>query len=170
VLAAGCDDAGEGTAPFRTVPPGTSITTERVAPWLVPTSTVALVAEPTDHVLEAVVVAVGQSVAERIPGRRPQPRWWMVLDLENGALIEGSSRVLVEMPDDEEVGCDDDFVFAHQVAEGEVVSFELVAGEPGPRPEDWMMNASVTFEFEPAARGQRFRVEACAGRTYTRAV
>jgi hypothetical protein len=187
-LAAGCSDAGEETAPPGTVRPGTStpiatltvapspppaptappIATERIRPWLVPASTAARVVEPAANVFDAVVVAFGQSIIEPNPTQSSAPpglpQWWIVLDLQNGAMIEGSSRVLVEMADDE-VGCDDNSMLPFQLNRGELVSFELAAGEPGPTPEYWMTNVSSTFDGEPAVRGQRFEAEVCADRT-----
>ena len=109
------------------------------------------VAAPAAHVLEGVIVATGQAPAEPYP-------WWGVLDLSDGATIESSSWVLVEVSNGD-VGCGDEFhpMFAHQLDAGEAVSFEVVAGEPGPRPEFWMTPSGETFDAAPAVRGQRLR-------------
>ena len=152
VLAGGCGDAGGEVALSNTAASATSTT---IAPVTVasptPASTMSSVAGPAAGVFEGVVVAIGQTMIE------PYPRWW-VIDLADEAVIEGSSRVLVEVANDD-VGCGDVFhrMFAHQIDAGEAVSFELVAGEPGPRPDFWMTEGDETFDAAPAVRGQRLR-------------
>jgi uncharacterized protein DUF6174 len=131
-------------SPASTVPPSTS------PPPPTPSSTTPGEREPGP--LEGVVVVIGQTMVEPYP-------WWWVIDLSGEATVEGSSRVLVEVPQDE-VGCGEQFypMFGDRIGEGEAVSFELVAGEPGPRPEFWMAETTETFESEPAVIGRRFRV------------
>ena len=153
VLAAGCGDAGGETAVSNTAESGTSMTiaTVTVAASSPRVSTSTSVAGPAASVLEGVVVTIGQTMTEPYP-------WWWVIDLADGAVIEGSSRVLVEVANDD-VGCGDEFhpMFAHRIDAGEAVSFEVVAGEPGPRPEFWMTEGGDTFDAAPAVRGQRLR-------------
>ena len=109
------------------------------------------------------MVTIGQTMTEPYP-------WWWVIDLADGVVIEGSSRVLVEVAQDD-VGCGDEFhpMFAHQIDAGEAVSFEVVAGEPGPRPEFWMTEGGETFEplslpFAVGGCGRRARGHRRCGR------
>jgi hypothetical protein len=109
-------------------------------------------AVPPSSVFEGVTVAQGQ--ADVAPHD-----WWWVIDLAGGATIDGSGRVLVEIPQSE-VGCGESMrpIDTFQLREGASVSFELVDGAPGARPAYWFTE-SVSFDSEPAVRGRQFRVE-----------
>jgi Family of unknown function (DUF6174) len=154
VLAAGCGDAGEKTAVSNTAVSGTSTTIATVtvaASPAAPVSTSPSVAGPAAGAFEGVVVTIGQAMNEPY-------NWWWVIDLADGAVIEGASRVLVEVANDD-VGCGEEFhpMFAYRIDAGEAVSFELIGGEPGPRPELWMTVGVESLDAAPAVRGQRLR-------------
>ena len=152
-LVVGCGGAGEEMVMSSTAGPEapTTIATVTIAASPAPSSTSSTPAAPAADVLEGVIVATGQAMAEPY-------QWWGVVDLSDGATIESSSRVLVEVPNGD-IGCGHEFhrMFAHQLDAGEAVSFEVVAGEPGPRPEFWMTPSGETFDAAPAVRGERLR-------------
>jgi hypothetical protein len=110
---------------------------------------------PSD-VFEGVTVA--QSQASDAPHD-----WWWVIDLAGSTTIDGSGRVLVEIPQSE-VGCGESMrpIDTFQLGEGASVSFELIDGAPGERPTSWFTEA-VSFDSEPAVRGRQFRVECPPG-------
>jgi hypothetical protein len=103
-------------------------------------------------------VTVAQSQASAAPHD-----WWWVIDLAGGATIDGSRRVLVEIPQSE-VGCGESMrpIDTFQLRDGANVSFELIDGAPGERPTSWFTEA-VSFDSEPAVRGRQFRVECPPG-------
>jgi hypothetical protein len=94
--------------------------------------------------LDGVAVAAGQHLVAPYP-------WWWVVDLADGVTIEDSSRVLVEVPQDE-VGCGDEDrpIGASKSSRETPVSFELVHREPGERPLSWFGEIGTSFESEPA--------------------
>lgn len=97
------------------------------------------------------------------PLRQQLPRGMGAVEC-HGVTIEDSSRVLVEVPHDE-VGCGDEHrpIRAFQIEQGDAISFELVHGEPGERPQAWFGEIGASFESEPAVRGRQFRVACPAG-------
>ena len=151
VVAVGCGGGDADTAVSSTSPGAPATSTAVAAVTVAPASSATSGAGPATDVFEGVVVAIGQTMIE------PHP-WWWVIDLVDGATIEGMSRVLVEVANDD-VGCGDEFhrMFAYRIEEGEPVSFGLSAGEPGPRPEFWMTLTDETFDGAPTVRGQRLR-------------
>jgi hypothetical protein len=124
-------------------------------------STVERVTAPASVVvggrLEGVAVASGQTMVPPYP-------WWWVVDLAGAVTIDGSSRVAVEVGQDE-LGCGDERhpIDSFQVAEGDAVSFELADGDPGARPEFWMPPGGDTYTDVPAVRARQFRVDCPAG-------
>jgi Family of unknown function (DUF6174) len=150
VVSAGCGGDGGEVTGRDSVPPSRGTTTTSTT-----SSTLAVtvpVAESGDGRVDGVAVILGQHMVA------PHP-WWWVVDLADGVTIEGSSRVLVEVPQDE-VGCGAEHrpIGAFQIEEGDAVSFELVDGEPGERPRSWFGEVGASFESEPAVRGRQFRV------------
>jgi hypothetical protein len=103
-------------------------------------------------------VTVAQSQADK-----PPHEWWWVIDLAGGATIDGSGRVLVEIPQDE-VGCGDAMraIDTFQLRDGATVTFELIDDAPDARPTYWFTE-NASFDSEPAVRGRRFRVECPPG-------
>jgi hypothetical protein len=117
---------------------------------------------PTTASTRGGTVFRGVTVASSQAATPPHDYWW-VIDLANGATIDGSSRVLVEIPMDE-VGCGPSMrhIDAFALEYGASVTFELVAGAPGDRPTYWFAEAQ-SFDSEPAVRGARLTVECPPG-------
>ena len=111
---------------------------------------------PTTASTRGGTVFRGVTVASSQAATPPHDYWW-VIDLANGATIDGSSRVLVEIPMDE-VGCGPSMrhIDAFALEYGASVTFELVAGAPGDRPTYWFAEAQ-SFDSEPAVRGAMLR-------------
>jgi hypothetical protein len=85
--------------------------------------------------------------------------WWWVVDLAGGTTIDGSRRVAVEVVQDE-LGCGEEHhpIDSFQVAKGDTVTFELVDGDPGAKPDLWMPPGSDTYADVPAVRARQFFV------------
>jgi hypothetical protein len=103
-------------------------------------------------------VTVAQSQADT-----PPHEWWWVIDLSDAASIDGSGRVLVEIPQDE-VGCGDAMrpIDTFQLRDGATVTFELIDDAPDAPPAYWFTE-NASFDFEPAVRGRQFRVDCPPG-------
>ena len=103
-------------------------------------------------------VTVAQSQAET-----PPHEWWWVIDLAGGATIDGSGRVLVEIPQDE-VGCGDSMrpIDTFQLRDGATATFELIDDAPDARPKYWFTE-NASFDSEPAVRGRQFRFDCPPG-------
>ena len=162
ILGVGCGGSGDETTTGGSVAqPSTAVTSVSTATSSTSALTTALatvaVTEPASRRLEGVTVANGQTMEPPYP-------WWWVVDLTGGATIEGSGRVLVEVPQGE-VGCGEAHhrIGAFQIEQGETVSFELVEGPTGKRPEFWMPPGTETFTAEPAVQARQFRVACPAG-------
>ena len=160
VLAAAC--GGEETAVPATVGPDPTTAVTMTAPstsTTVRSPPASSVTTATAAVFEGVVVAQGQALVEQDPSS-----WWVV-DLDDGAEIEGASRVRVEIAGDDDVGCGDQghLVPSYRIDEGTALSFEVASVAPGPAPDFWMIEGDESFESAPAVRGENFRIECPAG-------
>lgn len=104
----------------------------------------------------------GVIVARSQEPELPHDAWW-VIDLIEGATIDGSARVLVEIASDQ-MGCGDSMlrIDTYSLPEGTNVSFELDDAAPSARP-DWWYTSNETFDSEPAVRGRHFRVDCPPG-------
>ena len=93
----------------------------------------------------------------------PNDLWWAV-DLVDGATVDGSTRVVVEVVRDE-FGCGDSMrpIDWAQVQPGASVSFEVVADPPDERPPYWYRLGDQTLDSEPALRVRQFRVDCPPG-------
>jgi Family of unknown function (DUF6174) len=150
--AAGVPESTGTSAVTTPTEPSTNGPTSTVEPSTAATTTTTL----PNSVYEAVTVATSQADT-------PPHDWWWVVDLTGGATIDGSGRVLVEIPQDE-VRCGESMrhIDAFQLSEGTTVSFEVVEGAPGERPAYWYTE-NQSFESEPAVRGRQFRMECPPG-------
>ena len=133
ILGVGCGGNGDEAPTGGSVAqPSTAVTSVSTATSSTSDPTTALATgagtEPASERLEGVTVANGQTMEPPYP-------WWWVVDLAGGATIEGSGRVLVEVPQGE-VGCGEAHhrIGAFQIEQGETVSFELVEGPGGKQP------------------------------------
>jgi hypothetical protein len=154
IIGSGC---GEGvTEEGSDEPPGATATSASPATSVATVPTTASTPVPTTgqsvRRFDAVTVASGQTMEPPYP-------WWWVLDLSSGTTIEGSGRVLVEVPQGE-VGCGEAQrpIGAFQIEPGETVSFERVEGPPGQRPGFWMPPEVEVSTAVPAVRARQFRV------------
>ena len=159
-FAAGC--GGEETAVPATAGPGPTTSSTTSAP----STSTTMPSPPTSSrptapptVFEGVVVAQGQASIEQ------EPSWWWVVDLDAGAEIEESSRVRVELANDDDVRCGDQqhHVPSYRIDEGTALSFEVAPIAPGPAPDFWMIEGDESFESAPAVRGESFRTDCPEG-------